>query len=354
MHYLMMVYSNLNPNRLISYVSLKCVRSLVIGDYKMASWHRELKEHLRIIKCRFKRRETLTSVEAQAALSALTLLSVPEIAGGENKVIWMFWDSGLESAPDVVKLSYESWVTQNPDYQVVLLDNNTIQHQLGFDFFAVFKGMTVDLGAAGKSDLLRLYLLNRFGGVWVDATTFCKQPLTTWLDISTTGFFCFREKQSDDRQLVSWFLAAHKGNAIIQDLLQVSLNYLTKPREVVLDIRGLTSTRLLAKKTDLISATGSGNLLLAWLEKKYCAPYFWMFYLFNDIVKKQQHQLVWQQIMLKNNQYAELDDDFDVFRASVVAKQTYREKYIVQPLYQQRYQYMLKLNKVNKELVDDK
>lgn len=335
-------------------MSLKCVRSLAIGDYKMASWHRKLKENLRIIKCRFKRKAILSSDENQYFTSALTALSSQEIAGGENKVIWMFWDSGLASAPEVVKLSHASWVAMNPDYQVILLDNKTIQHQLGFDFFAVFKGMTVDLGAAGKSDLLRLYLLNRFGGVWADATTFCKQPLTTWLDISTTGFFCFREKHSDDRQLVSWFLAAHKGNAIIQDLLQDSLNYLTKPRKVVLDIRGLTSTRLLAEKTDLISAAGSGHRLLSLLEKKYCAPYFWMFYLFNEVVKLPRHQSVWQQIMLQNNQYAELDDEFDVFRVSVVAKQTYREKYIVQPLYQQRYQYMLKLNTVKKELVDGK
>ncbi len=335
-------------------MSLKCVRSLVFGGYKMASWHRELKEYLRIIKCRFKRQKTLTPAETNAAASALKSLSISEIAGGENKVIWMFWDSGLESAPDVVKLSHSSWVNQNPDYKIVLLDNQTIQQHLGFDFFAVFKVMTVDLGAAGKSDLLRLYLLNRFGGVWADATTFCKQPLTTWLDISTTGFFCFREKQSDDRQLVSWFLAAHKGNAIIQDLLQASLSYLTKPRQVVLDIRGLTSTRLLAKNTDLISAEGSGKLLLLLLENKYCAPYFWMFYLFNETVKQSQHQSVWQQIMLQNNQYAELDDDFDVFCASVVAKQTYREKYTAQALYQQRYQYMLNLNTENKELVDGK
>ncbi|MEC6815533.1 capsular polysaccharide synthesis protein [Photobacterium toruni] len=320
----------------------------------MASWHRELKENLRIIKCRFKRRKVLTPTENNAAVSALKLLSVSETVGGENKVIWMFWDSGLESAPDVVKLSHASWVIQNPDYQVILLDNKTIQSQLGFDFFAVFKAMTVDLGAAGKSDLLRLYLLNRFGGIWADATTFCKQSLTTWLDISTTGFFCFREKQSDDRQLVSWFLAAHKGNAIIQDLLQASLSYLTKPRQVVLDIRGLTSTRLLAKNTDLISVTGSGNLLLALLETKYCTPYFWMFYLFNETVKQPQHQVIWQQIMLQNNQYAELDDDFGVFRESVVAKQTYREKYTTQALYQQRYQYMLNLNTENKELVDGK
>lgn len=307
----------------------------------MAFWHREMKEYLRVFKCRFKRRVHLTSEEIQGAQLALSLLSEPVISDGENKVVWMFWDSGLESAPDLVKLSYQTWVKYNPDYQVILLDNDNIQSYLGFDFFAVFNVVTIDLGSAGKSDLLRLYLLSRFGGVWADATTFCKRSLTEWLDISSTGFFCFREKSSDDRQLVSWFIAAYKGHPIIQDLLQESLCYLTKKRDVNLDVIGLKSTRLLAKNTGLIHYRNSGFPLLSFLEKKYCTPYFWMFYLFNEVIKKEQHQNVWQTITEMNNHYAELDDDFSIFCESVVSKQTYRSKYITQALYQRRNEHIV-------------
>ena len=35
--------------------------------------------------------------------------------------IWMFWDSGLENAPDVVSLCLRSWKQLNPDWTVTLL-----------------------------------------------------------------------------------------------------------------------------------------------------------------------------------------------------------------------------------------
>ncbi|MFZ6044072.1 capsular polysaccharide synthesis protein, partial [Vibrio natriegens] len=57
--------------------------------------------------------------------------------GEFSKTVWMFWDSGLENAPEVVKLSYRTWVNLNPDYTVVLLDNQNIQDYLGFDFSAI-------------------------------------------------------------------------------------------------------------------------------------------------------------------------------------------------------------------------
>ena len=205
----------------------------------MGSISRRIKECLRIAKCKFKARKVLSTQEKEKANYALSQVSNPVECGGFNKTIWMFWDSGLDEAPDVVKLSYKSWVKFNPDYDVVLLDSRNITSILGFDLYDAFKLCSVDLGAAGKSDLLRLFLLNRYGGVWADATTFCKKPLNEWLDLSKTGFFSFREKEADDRTLVSWFLVATKGHPIIQSLLNESLRYLFRERQVELDIVGL-------------------------------------------------------------------------------------------------------------------
>jgi hypothetical protein len=84
------------------------------------------------------------------------------------------------------------------------------------------------------SNLLRFYLLNRYGGVWADATCYCCRPLDDWLPaVMTSGFFAFRfledewvrdqlsskfpswfEKRPHDRIVSSWFLAASKGNPL--------------------------------------------------------------------------------------------------------------------------------------------
>ena len=45
---------------------------------------------------------------------------------------------------------------------------------------------------AAESDLLRLYLLNKYGGVWVDSTNLCRRPLNDWLpSAASQGFFAF-------------------------------------------------------------------------------------------------------------------------------------------------------------------
>ncbi|KLU99676.1 capsular polysaccharide synthesis protein [Photobacterium aphoticum] len=310
----------------------------------MRQLNRSIKEKLRQLKCRYRSKPKLSHDvlnQGQQVLAELRLENKGSV--DENKTIWMFWDSGLDNAPGVVQLSYKTWCKLNPDYKVILLTNDNLYQYLGFEFNAIFPILTVNLGAAGKSDLLRLHLLNRYGGVWVDATTFCLKPLSQWLDISYSGFFCFREKHSDDRNLVSWFLASKPGHPIIEKLLNISLDYLTKQRANNLDVVGLKTTLLLAKEKQLISKKDSGIALLNFLESKHAAPYFWVFYLFNEVVKLSHNQLTWQHIEKQNNLCAEMYEDIISFEQSYVSKQTYREKYVSSELYQQRAQRITEL-----------
>ncbi|MGM0857555.1 MAG: capsular polysaccharide synthesis protein [Pseudomonadota bacterium] len=69
----------------------------------------------------------------------------------------------------------------NPEYEVVLLNDESIKSTLGFEFNAIFEICNKRLTLENKADLLRLYLLSRYGGAWVDATTFCVKPLEEWL-----------------------------------------------------------------------------------------------------------------------------------------------------------------------------
>ncbi|KAB1519047.1 capsular polysaccharide synthesis protein [Photobacterium damselae] len=310
----------------------------------MGQLSRQIKEKLRQVRCRFRSQPVLSAeIQSKGQKALLELRKKQPLSEQENKVIWMYWDSGLDRAPEVVRLSHQSWCQFNPDYQVVLLSNANIEQYLDFDFNDIFPMLSVKLGAAGKSDLLRLYLLNRYGGVWADATTFCIKPLSQWLDLSQTSFFCFREKHSNDRNLVSWFLAAKAGDPIITDLLNASLDYLIQPRPYRLDIVGLKTTLQLAQGTQFISKHHSGFALLNYLESKYAAPYFWLFYLFNEVVKLPHNQLAWQYIEQQHNLCAEMYEGITSFKSSYVAKQTYREKYISGTLYQQRAEYISNL-----------
>lgn len=75
------------------------------------------------------------------------------------------------------------------------------------------------------SDLLRLHLLAREGGVWVDATLYCCKPIESWLEpYMTSGFFAFRNP-GPDRPLSSWFIAARPGNTLMAVWRDKGLRY---------------------------------------------------------------------------------------------------------------------------------
>ena len=43
-----------------------------------------------------------------------------------SKTIWFFWFQGLNDAPEVVRTSLKSWISMNPDYDVVFLDSSNL------------------------------------------------------------------------------------------------------------------------------------------------------------------------------------------------------------------------------------
>jgi len=124
-----------------------------------------------------------------------------------NKTIWMYWRQGWEMAPPLVRACAESWRRLNPAWRVTTLTAQALRE----DPELVGKMPAV----AGKalpdealSDVIRLHLLDRHGGIWADATTYCMKPLDDWIpEVLSSGFFAF-DRPGPWRMLSTWFLAA--------------------------------------------------------------------------------------------------------------------------------------------------
>jgi Capsular polysaccharide synthesis protein len=138
------------------------------------------------------------------------------------RTIWFLWFQGLENAPYVVRKCHESWVTRNPAWRVVSLDEASVPEFASVDYSG---GNIGRLSRQHRADLLRLDLLAHHGGVWVDATCFCVQPLDDWLAPNTgSGFFAFHQP-GPDRIMSNWFLAAEPGGLLVSRLFELMLNY---------------------------------------------------------------------------------------------------------------------------------
>lgn len=247
-----------------------------------------------------------------------------------SRKIWIYWDKGIEAAPDVVKVAFESWKKLNPDFEVIFLDEEKIQTY--FDFKSLFYNLTIDAGIAHKSDFIRTYMLARFGGVWADSTTFCWVPLSSWLPMNMTdcGFFVFKQHPDrKDRQIKNWFIASSKGNPIIIAMLKALVDYNFKERDRTLGIINISDYSHFPG----ISREGTGYEVLKQLEEIGTYPYFYFHYLFNEAVKSDKTKKLWDIAKLSANNHVNATGKIaDAF----VSKQNYRSKYMQSEIYKER------------------
>jgi hypothetical protein len=130
------------------------------------------------------------------------------------RIIWSLWLQGWDQAPEIVDASTRTWSLFNPGWEVRRLVRADVQRL----FAPGSAGARLVDGAVTPetlSDLVRIELLERFGGVWADATTYCLRPLDDWLpEALASGFFAF-DRPSPRRMISSWFLAAAPASPAI-------------------------------------------------------------------------------------------------------------------------------------------
>lgn len=90
-----------------------------------------------------------------------------------KNIVWFCWIQGIEHAPDLVKRCLESLKKNLGNKTIVIIDQDNMFDYIQLPEFIVEKWRKGTLGAAHFSDLIRLQLLIRYGGYWIDATVYC-------------------------------------------------------------------------------------------------------------------------------------------------------------------------------------
>ena len=144
------------------------------------------------------------------------------------KDIYILWYQGFDEAPDLVNKCVKSWEYYNPDWNIILLDETNYDKYTDIKFDLTKKQFSI----THTSDVIRLLILNKHGGIWADATTFCNKPLNDWLpNYISQGFFAF-DRPWPNLILNTWFLYAEKDSYIIKRWLKLALDYYNKYQTV--------------------------------------------------------------------------------------------------------------------------
>lgn len=127
----------------------------------------------------------------------------------ERRKVWICWFQGMDSAPEIVKRCYASVRENITDREVVLLTEENYREYASFPQEIQNK---IDCGiikGAHMSDLLRLELLQKYGGTWIDATVFCSSRSIPayMLDSDLFLFQCLKPGKDGQPSIISnWFM----------------------------------------------------------------------------------------------------------------------------------------------------
>lgn len=147
-----------------------------------------------------------------------------------NKTIWIYWKQGLDNAPDLVKKCVASVYKHAGDYDIVVLDENNLSQYIELPIFINEKHQKGLIREALFSDLLRISLIIRYGGIWCDATCFWTNSIPQNIEI--THFFMFSESlmMSNITPIVgsNWFLKGCKDDVILSKTRNCLFNYWAK------------------------------------------------------------------------------------------------------------------------------
>ncbi len=148
-----------------------------------------------------------------------------------ENVIWFFWYQGLDNAPSLVKICHDSIVKNLSSKKTIIIDKDNFTNYVNIPKYILEKFEAKKFSITHFSDILRIALLARYGGTWIDATVLCtgNEKLNQFMN---SQFFVFRSlppgNSASCNFVSSWFISAKPSSKIIQQTYQLLLEYWKK------------------------------------------------------------------------------------------------------------------------------
>jgi len=174
--------------------------------------------------------------------------NLSKIGEFEKKPIWFCWLQGIDNAPSIVRACYNSLerhlvqefkVQGVQKYEIKVIDNANWREYVELPGYIVEKWEKGRIPAAMFSDLLRVELLIRYGGTWIDSTVLCtggSRLMVQGSRLLDAELFLFQYTKggSVPVNISNWFITARKNNEVLRVLREMLYAY-WKDYDCVLD-----------------------------------------------------------------------------------------------------------------------
>lgn len=143
-----------------------------------------------------------------------------------SHTIWVCWMQGMDQAPELVQSCFRSLQKHLTDRRIVVITEENYRDFVEFPAHIEEKYSKGLISRTHFSDLLRLELLIRYGGTWIDATVLCTGTNVPEyiLDSDLFVYQCLKPgRDGHDSTISSWLMTACGNHPIL--LLTQALLY---------------------------------------------------------------------------------------------------------------------------------
>lgn len=153
-----------------------------------------------------------------------------------NKV-WVCWFQGMENAPELVQSCFQSVIENLTNREVVLITSKNMNDYVQFPDYIIEKWKSGVITHTHLTDLLRLELLIKYGGLWLDATVFCTSPeneIASYFFNSDLFFFQSLKPGRDGKATYcsSWLISAKTNNKVLMITKELCYEYWKKKKNM--------------------------------------------------------------------------------------------------------------------------
>ena len=154
------------------------------------------------------------------------LYSLPEYksSGLLSNKVWWCWFQGEENAPDLNKACLKSLRDNLTDREIIVITLDNYKEYTDLPEYIIKKFEKGIIPYPQFSDLVRLDLLVRHGGTWIDSSVYCTKYNKEFFD---RELFVFSNYMKGDSSIVlsNWFITSEINNPILLTVKELLLKY---------------------------------------------------------------------------------------------------------------------------------
>ena len=149
-----------------------------------------------------------------------------------DKYIWICWFQGMENAQELVKRCYASVKRNMPDKEIIVITKENMDQYVNFPDHILKKWKRGLITDTKMSDFLRMELLIRYGGLWMDSTIFLSGPIPDWVYEKDIFMYAIDDSEDITRVYNNYFIYSKRDYPILKTLRDINYYYWEKENKV--------------------------------------------------------------------------------------------------------------------------